>query len=275
MTDIIASMKTADAYFTGFDILARAQFMEGFAGIVPANAKLRGKTSNPALLAFIEETAMELSPSISPSWWDKGEMSLFRPAYKLAERLGSRHGLSGHDVMQDEFANVDADGKPKDSGSIFYAAGRYASRGGRWATGIKSGALKPADLQGLVKNFASKSMINEIEKRVRQRELDEEQASLIGEETSGIGGFDESEWSMITGAIFDQPNNPISQKFFVWLQGMVEDMPSEAGRVMNVYLQSALSGDGKSDKEIAAELGKNPAYLSLVKKQFAEMAAEG
>jgi len=265
MTDLPSDFRlAASALFTGMDILARAQYLAGFAGL-PANAALR-LTSKGAQLKFLEQTAKELSPSVSPTWWSDAETGFYRPVYKS---VMSR--LSG-DVSTDDIL---AEAMSDDTKPPFWRAGLKA-QSGPLAEKILSGEIEPKKAVGLPINFVLDEAVDYIRVISNRRRLEREQSALIEETVhpGAVGGFDQTEWEMVIDGIFNNANDPISKGFFAWLRSKVQGADTGAARVMLQYIDMAMTGQYKNEAEIARALGMpNQAYLNRVVKEFTPMIA--
>lgn len=265
MTDLPSDFRlAASALFTGMDILARAQYLAGFAGL-PANAALR-LTSKGAQLKFLEQTARELSPSVSPTWWSDAETGFYRPVYKaVMSRLSG--DVSADDIMAEAMSD---DTKPP-----FWRAGLKA-QSGPLAGKILSGEIEPKKAAGLPTNFVLDEAVDYIRVLSNRRKLEKEQSALIEETVhpGAVGGFDQTEWEMVVEGIFDNANDPISKGFFAWLRSKVQGADTGAARVMLQYIDMAMTGQYKNEAEIARALGMpNQAYLNKVVKEFTPMIA--
>ena len=62
---------------SGMDILARAQFWEGYRGMLPFKG-IAGRNSESALLAFIAESELETMGGEKPEWSGRANAFLYR-----------------------------------------------------------------------------------------------------------------------------------------------------------------------------------------------------
>ena len=77
-------LKTA-GIFDEMDVLARAQFLEGFLGAAPFT-RIRGLTGKTQLLGKIGDMAKEIG-GVSPEWLSKGDTGLYRKAFMNVNKI--------------------------------------------------------------------------------------------------------------------------------------------------------------------------------------------
>ena len=277
---IAAAQKIADLN-DGLDVLARAQFMEGFAGY-RANSEVKAIHSNESkMLAFIEaaaKKAYEELKSNKPSelWWKKGNQQLYTSVLDMAYAKGNQFNLNKTTVeslMMSAMYDPDKwESSPNGKGSIFFNAGLSAR--------MKGTLVAP--------KLAAKGAIHELKmdifdeaaKDKNRAILEKDQAATIQEETTGagVGGYDTEGWSDIADAILDNPTEEVSKAYFdLMSQSMSKVLTDNEIDVANRYF-SYLFGDNArkhmtTDTAIAEDMGlANTAYLGKIKKKLSDEA---
>lgn len=277
---IAAAQKIADLN-DGLDVLARAQFMEGFAGY-RANSEVKAIHSNESkMLAFIEAAAkkayeeLKLTSKPSELWWKKGNQQLYTSVLDMAYAKGNQFNLNKTTVeslMMSAMYDPDKWEDSKDKGSIFFNAGLSARKNRTLV------APKPA-AKGAIHELKM-DIFDEAAKDKNRAILEKDQAATIQEETTGagVGGYDTEGWSDIADAILDNPTEEVSKAYFdLMSQSMSKVLTDNEIDVANRYF-SYLFGDNArkhmtTDTAIAEDMGlANTAYLGKIKKKLSDEA---
>jgi hypothetical protein len=263
------------------DVLARAQFFEGYLHVPPFK-KIRGTTGKPGLLKVIREALAEIGGTPNPEWGSSGDTRLYRSAWVVTNRViesqKAERTTEAVDVLQ---AMMGLSGWTDDAGDLielgdkppFWKAGKHIAE--HLSEKFTSGKLAPADVSGLiVKPVRDRAMDAVLQEKARAKKRQENQ-ELIEDESLGTTGEEEEDWGQVIDAIFANPENPISKRFFSWL---VRQLPSvmrkgEGSRLITNYLDLLKAGLVKSDTEAAEALGTSPSGLSNTKKVFTESMA--
>jgi hypothetical protein len=225
--------------FDEMDVLARAQFLEGFFQHQPFS-KIRGATGKSALLNAIFHMLAEAHVS-SPVWASKGDTGLYRPIYmKLQSMLSSARGSTqdGGDLLQSMMGLggwTDEEGEVSGGVSPFWAVGKYLSQESKDA--IAKGVLPSSDqVVNRVKNLAQRRAIDVLRQEKLHAEKREEQSDIFSPSDEGV---DVHSWGPIAEALFANPDHPISRKFFGWLSALNEKLwgGSFSAKVFDAYLK--------------------------------------
>lgn len=239
--DLINRLLKIAGVFDEMDVLARAQFLEGFLHYQPF-AKIRGATGKSQLLTAISHMIAEANVS-SPVWASKSDTGLYRPIYMkmqamLATSRGSTH--DGGDLLQSMMGMTgwtDEDGNTVELGgaSPFWSVGKFLAQQSKDA--LASGMLPSDDkIVNRVKGLAQNRAVDILRQEKNRAQKRDENSDKF--EPGGEGPMDESSWAPIAEALFGNPNHPISKKFFGWLSGLNGKLWSGQGaKIMDAYLK--------------------------------------
>jgi len=268
--------------FDEMDVLARAQFMEGFLGYRPFSA-IRGANGKFALLKRISLMASEIG-AVNPAWLSKSDTGLYRSVLMAVSRAirsapGER-AMEGADLLQTMMGLAgwedEETGETLEVGgkSPFWLAGKYASTGA-YAKRMQEGDLVPDDASGLSVKLAHRRALDVLRSEALRARKTRENADEIMEETvSDSSDDDGGEWDSIVQVLLSEPNHPLSKKFFGWIQNVLPQVMRgpKASEVMGGYFQLLGSGELKGGRGVdtrAAEiLGITPMKLYDFKKTF-------
>lgn len=254
------------------DILARAQFFEGYLNVTPF-AKTQGKGTS-ALLKMIEASLLEAGGTPDPLWKSRANTGLYQSAVKVAERIiGSNRSESGADVLQNSMGLagwVDEEGAKVELGgkSPFWLAGQEI---GKSSKDFLSGKLKPIGVAGLASLAVKRRALDVVRKEKTREILRDERSESIIEETYGDTSGQE-DWEGVVDGIFSNPTSSISKDFFKWLKGAMPRFMrrSESSNMILSYIEILQQGKVKSDSDAALALGTTSAGISNAKKVFTD-----
>lgn len=261
------------------DVLARAQFLEGFLRIRPFGL-IRGTTGKVGLLKAINRALQEIGGTPNPLWAASQDTGLYRATFgavnKVIRSMRGERAMEAVDVLQsmmglagwetDEGETIELGGK-----SPFWAAGKHV--GEHTPDNFMSGKMAPYDAAGLAIKLAYRRALDVVRQEADRAKKRQEQESLIREET--VGEEPEEDWSEIVDAIFANPESSVSKRFFGWLIPLVPNIMrrSEGARTITNYLELLRTNTVQSDTEAATALGLSPSGLSNTKKVFSESLA--
>jgi len=276
--------------FDEMDVLARAQFLEGYLRIRPFG-KIRGSTSKSALLTTISHMMVEAGAN-SEEWASKHDTGLYRSTFlsvnkairsqrgerttEASDLLQSMMGLSGWENEEGE--KLELGGQ-----SPFWTAGKYArAKDSDW---LAKGML-PNEAAGLAVKLAFRRALDVLRTERDRARARMENESEIADSTMSGGESDEADWGMVLDTVFGNPTHPVAKKFFDWLYSRIPMiMPKVSGAVMLQYLDilragtvsfsgTGQSGAGGGDTAIGKLLGLSPQDLWKAKKAFTTKMAE-
>jgi len=263
------------------DVLARAQFFEGYLNVRPFGM-IRGATGKSQLLKMIERAFAEIGGSPNPEWLSKGDTGLYRTAYAVVNRavhaqkgeraveaadiLQSMMGLTGWEDEEGE--TIELGGK-----SPFWRAGKDV--GAKQAEKFTAGTLDPSDVSGLSVRFAYHRAMDVIRQEADRAKKRHENQELIVDESMGDQEPEDEDWGQVIDALFANPGNPVSKKFFGWLTSQIPNFMrrGEGARLITNYLELLKAGIVRTDTEAAEALGSSSSALSNTKKVFTESMA--
>ena len=276
--------------FDEMDVLARAQFMEGYLGLRPFQ-KIRGANGKPALLKAIASMMNEVGAT-SEEWVSRGDTGLYRANYMtinsmLKSQTGERTMEAG-DVLQSMMGLSgweDEEGEAIELGgkSPFWLAGKYAA--GKDKDWLANG-MTPSQAVGNTIVFSKRRTVDVLRQerdRMRKRRENEDQIydeTMSGEESGG------GDWGTIIDAVFSNPEHALSKKFFAWLAKRIPMILSaNTAEIMTQYLEILKSGQvsfkgtgaagaGGGDSGIAKILNLTPQALFKAKAQFVDKMSE-
>lgn len=267
--------------FDEMDVLARAQFLEGFLRVRPF-AKIRGAVGKTQLLRIISAMVAEAGGT-SPEWTSSSDTGLYRNVFRTLDRLLSNTPSDASDLLQSMMGLMgweDEGGEVLELGgkSPFWLAGKYASeKNGSWL----AEGMVPKNAEALAATLASRRAKDILRAEANYRRKQNENALDIADETVG-GEGSESEWGMVIEALFRNPEHPTSRRFFTWLDkkiGVI--MPPVMAHRMIGYLGllragqvqfkgTGATGAGGGDTAAAKLLGITPQELSKAKVMFSD-----
>lgn len=276
--------------FDEMDVLARAQFLEGFLRVRPF-ARIRGAVGKSQLLKIIGQMLSELGagPSAVSEWTSKGDTGLYRSTFMSVNKaLRSSHSRStdASDLLQSMMGLMgweDESGEVLELGgkSPFWLAGKYAAeKNGNWL----AEGMKPLDATGLTVRLAYRRALDVIKAEANYARKHVENVGDILEETMGGGASDpdSADWGSVLDAIFSNPDHAMSRKFFSWLDRKVFTiLPPAMASAISKYLEllrtgavqfkgTGSSGAGGGDSAAAALIGISPQKLWEYKKAFSD-----
>lgn len=251
----------------GLDIMARAQFWEGAAGYLPFH-KIRGVNAPSALLGLIRKLMEEVNPALVAGdsalegtdgqsiWYSPGNTRLWLGTFKLAEKIVTRMGMEGADVLQEDMARDDK------LGSVFYSAGKQIAKG--MSEQLQSGQVLPSDAQVVTRRFIARHCLDAIRTMKNRQRLEMENGGDIVQMTTETE-LDASDWQVVIDRLLNDPTHPLAKQFFDWLKSYASRMKSP---VLVAYLDAVMSGNGADQGQIAQSMGVSDAALSMAKKNF-------
>lgn len=261
------------------DVLARAQFFEGYLKMRPFGLT-RGAMGKPQLLKAINKALLEIGGTPSPLWaspHDTGlyKTSLFSVSKLLKSSAGGEQAIEPSDLLQNLMGLagwVDDAGDAVEMGgkSPFWAAGKHIAE--RDSDSFKSGKLEPRGILSLTTMLIKRRALD-ITLRERDREKKrQEQPENITDETYGDSGVDDEDLGNLVKAVFDNPESSLSKKFFGWLtKRLPYIMPSDSssrGSLLLRYIDLLKTGTVDTDVEAAKILGVQSSGLSNAKVVF-------
>lgn len=262
------------------DVLARAQFFEGYLHVPPFKM-IRGATGKSQLLKMIDRALHEIGGTPNPEWSSRGDTGLYRATFgavnKAVRSMRGERAVEAVDLLQtmmglagwesDEGEVLELGGK-----SPFWLAGKHVSVNS--PENLTSGKMVPYDAAALTIKLAYRRALDEIRKESDRAKKRQEQQELIVEETMALDDADE-DWGEVVDALFANPDSPVSKRFFKWLATQIPNVmrKGEGARVITNYLDLLKAGVVKSDTEAAEALGVSPSGLSNTKKVFTESMA--
>jgi hypothetical protein len=242
------------------DELARAQFLEGVAGL--PFGKVSGRGTDRAAVSNLL-TVISGDPTFDPSsaeWsreWIKPNRMYNRVMDTLSAVL-SRSGMSADEVMQKSTLV----GLAKRTGNYFYQAGKRFS-----PESLVSGDKQVQDATKLVTMFAVNGAKNLVKSVGRRKRYEDEAA-----ERGGIGVVTPKNWDNIIEFVYSNPNDEFSKEFFSWLKDTMQSNPEMTPyekSVLGPYLDMVIAGRTPSDADYAKSIGmKSPPQFSRIKKNF-------
>ena len=245
----------------GMDILARAQFWEGFCGYHPFQ-KIHGVSSPPALLRLIASLMEEAAPGLSTkpemaAWLSPLDTKLYRSVLQLVSKIVYKFGIDGSDILQEEMSRDDT------LGSIFYAVGKGTAK--TRAAKVVSGDYLPEVAAVLARKYAVRRALDAVQKISNRGRIEQERGGDVVEQTMGPEP-DENGWATIIKNLLTDPENPIAKDFFTWVRSYARDTIKSP--VLVAYLDNILNGGDKSNEELALELGVPEPSLNRAKREF-------
>jgi len=267
-------LKTA-GIFDEMDVLARAQFLEGFLGAAPFT-RIRGLTGKTQLLGKIGDMAKEIG-GVSPEWLSKGDTGLYRKAFmnvnkiirsqnverttEAADLMQSLMGLQGWGT-DEEGNNLAMGGK-----SLFWAAGRYSAQKN---SKVMAEGYTPDEASRQAITFVFRRALDVIKSektRARYNETWTNEEEMVTKPDSD----EPDSWSAVIDALFTHPDHPLAKQFFDWLYEKLPKIMIRAkrGERIKQYLDLLRSGQrGLSDSESAAAIGATLSQFSGAKIEF-------
>lgn len=255
---------------TGMDILARAQFWEGAAGYLPFQ-KIRGQTNPASLQNLIKALMREVNPALvdwdgnlqegqtAPEtwvWWHLGNTKLYLPVLLLANKIVSKQGMEGEDILQEDMARDDR------LGSVFYSAGKQTAK--HLLEKLQAGLILPTDAQVVARRFVARHAIDAIRAVQNRDRLEREHGGDIVQMTTETE-LDSGDWTVVIDRLLADPTHPLAKDFFSWLRDYAVKLKSP---VLVDYLDAVMSGGPVDQGAIAAAAGTSEAALSMAKKNF-------
>jgi hypothetical protein len=258
------------------DVLARAQFFEGYLHVRPFGM-IRGALGKSQLLKMIAKALAEFGGTPNPEWLSKGDTGLYRATFAAVNKaIRSQHGeraIEAVDILQTMMGLAgweDETGEALEVGgkSPFWMAGKYVSE--HSPDKLTSGQMVPYDAAGLSIKIAYRRALDVIRQEADRAKKRHEQYHLIEEETMGPSESEEGDWGQIVDALFANPSSSVSQKFFRWLTSKIPHIMrrGEGAKLILDYLELMQAGVVKTDTEAAEALGTTPSGLSNTKKVF-------
>ena len=298
-TQRFASLPTG-SLMSMLDLLSRAQFLEGLAGVQFNTVSARGSSSKDGLRRTIAMLLQKIDPTVNPStsvWTADGSSGLYKSAWLGANRVlaSTQSSATGNpleatdllsaNLLQKLEALPKSDGSPEgnanaialeesmEGGNFFYEAGR---RFRPKKVEVAQGLIDMDKVGSAVALYAKNSALNVLARR--NTEMKAQQDALAadmlpsGDES---GDFDLHSinplgWESVVQSVLENPNHPFAQEFIGWLQSdVMGSLTMNEKAVFQPYLELAISQRLPAfDSEYAKSIGKNPAYFAEVKKKF-------
>jgi hypothetical protein len=260
------------------DVVARAQFFEGYLHVRPFGL-IRGAKGKTQLLRMIEKSLQEVGGTPNPEWTSKLDTKLYRAVFnsvnKVIRSQGGERSMESTDVLQNMMGLSgweDEEGETIEMGgkSPFWLAGKYISE--HSPENLLSGKMTPNDAAGLAIKIAYRRALDVVRQESDRTKKRQENEETILDETTGLSDSDDDDWSQVVNAIFANPDNQISKRFFTWLTNKISVIMrrGEGARLITQYLELLKAGVVKTDTEAAEALGTSSSGISNTKKVFTE-----
>lgn len=251
----------------GLDVLARAQFWEGYTGSPPFS-RVKGAATTRVLVDAIKKMMGEVSPELlsdigMKDWYSFENTGLYKSVVNQANAILRNRGTSGAEVVQDNMAS------DKPGGSVFYAAGVKTKSGG--SEKILNGVFTPTQAGYVAKGFMSGKAIDAIRTEKGRSKLTDENAGDIMVNTMDDSNYDAEDWAFIIDSIMANPEHPLAKNFINYLMDVAARTTNPR---MVKYLENLLDPkNDMNDSQFAKAEGVSAAYLSVLKKKFFENVA--
>lgn len=272
--DPITELLKIAGVFDEMDVLARAQFLEGYVGARPF-ARIRGAVGKTQLLNTIGKMISEIGVSsvsgVSPLWASNKDTGLYRSVFMAMNRTLAGYPIEAGDVLQSlmgmtGWTNEEGEAVELGGKNPFWYAGKFAGE----KKELEAGKI-PSDFAGRVIRLANQRAIDVIRSETTKRQKALEEPSMIEEESMSQAP-DRSDWGAMIDAVFANSDHPVAKKFFAWLEDKVVKLlgPGTQSTLIRGYLDLLKKGlvADRGDAAAAAMLGDNSQGLWNAKNKF-------
>jgi soluble cytochrome b562 len=251
------------------DILARAQMMEGIAGN-PVNSAIKlFSRGSSGMLVGIERLAKSISPTVSPTWWDRKDTGLYRAARAAAASINKQ---AADDILQNIMLGVNADGETIEA--AFHYTGKFVSKALGLMDDFKGGKMAPNDgriLKGVIRGVRQKALDTLKGKAKKNLSLDAQREQEGGEQVFDAIDTGESFSSMqALDALLGSQGSSSADLVLKLLDGATK--PQEYG-VYKSYLRGLSSGldDKEAQAKALAETGVTQSALYVQRNRASKV----